>query len=83
MYDIIPEKVQAINKNGGINVEGVVQGLGKPDLVTTDIAETIKDADVIMVVAPAFAHKNITRREPIFNRWTDSRSKSRLNRWRF
>ena len=33
LYDIIPEKVQAINKNGGINVEGVVQGLGKPDLL--------------------------------------------------
>ncbi len=61
LYDIIPEKIQAINDNGGINVGGVVKGLGKPDLVTTDIAKAVKDADVIMVVAPAFAHKNIAK----------------------
>ena len=59
LYDVFPATVDAINAQGGIVVDGVVEGFGKPELVTLDIGEAIRGADVVMVVAPATAHKTI------------------------
>ncbi len=61
LYDVFPATVDAINAQGGIIVDGVVEGFGKPELVTLDIGEAIKGADVVMVVAPATAHKAIAK----------------------
>jgi opine dehydrogenase len=61
LYDIVEETVQAINEQGGVHVSGVVEGFGKPELVTTDIAKAIDGADAVMVVAPAVAHRAIAK----------------------
>ena len=61
LYDVFPATVEAINAQGGIIVDGVVEGFGKPELVTTDIGAAIRGADAVMVVAPATAHKAIAR----------------------
>lgn len=61
LYDVFPATVDAINAQGGIIVDGVVEGFGKPELVTTDIGLAIAGADVVMVVAPATAHKTIAK----------------------
>ena len=61
LYDVFPATVEAINAQGGIVVDGVVEGFGKPELVTTDIGAAIRGADCVMVVAPATAHKAIAR----------------------
>ena len=58
-YDINPETVQAINERGGIKVDGVVEGFGKLVFATCDIGRAIVGADVIVVVAPAVAHRAI------------------------
>lgn len=59
LFDIVESTVKVINDQGGIYVTGVVEGLGKPELVTTDIARALDGADAVMVVAPAVAHRNI------------------------
>jgi opine dehydrogenase len=59
LYDILPETVEAIHSQGGIEVDGVVKGFGKLDLATTNIADALDGADVIMIVAPAVAHREI------------------------
>jgi hypothetical protein len=41
LYDVFPATVDAINAQGGIIVDGVVEGFGKPELVTTDIGKAI------------------------------------------
>lgn len=61
LYDIFAETIDVINKQGGIEVEGVVNGLGKLTLATANLEEALNDADVIVVVAPAYSHKNIAK----------------------
>ncbi|ACV67377.1 NAD/NADP-dependent octopine/nopaline dehydrogenase family protein [Desulfohalobium retbaense] len=61
LYDIFTETVDAINAQGGIEVSGVVEGFGKPELVTTDLGAAVKGADAVMIVAPAVAHKTIAK----------------------
>ncbi len=61
LYDIIPETIEAINTQGGIEVDGAVEGFGKLELATTNLAEAIDGADIIMVVAPALAHRKIAK----------------------
>jgi len=44
-----------IRKRGGIELTGAIQGFGPIKATTIHIAEAVKDADVVMVVVPAFA----------------------------
>ena len=59
LYDIFPQTIEAIRSVGGIQVDGAVSGLGKIDLASTDIAQAVDGADIVMVVAPAVAHRDI------------------------
>ncbi len=47
---------------GGIELEGVVEGFGMLNVVSPDIGKVIKDVDVIMVVTWAQNHPDIARR---------------------
>ncbi len=59
LYDIFPDTIEAIRTRGGIEVNGTVKGFGNLELATTDIVEAIDGADVVMIVAPAVAHREI------------------------
>jgi len=59
LYDIIPDTIRAIQEQGGIKVDGEVKGFGKITLATTNLGEAIDGAEIIVVVAPATAHKAI------------------------
>lgn len=59
LYDIFPETIAAIRSLEGIQVSGAVSGFGKVDLATTDIAQAIEGADIVMIVAPAVVHRDI------------------------
>ncbi|CAB1065698.1 NAD/NADP octopine/nopaline dehydrogenase [Olavius sp. associated proteobacterium Delta 1] len=59
LYDIFPQTIEAIHSAGGIQVDGAVNGFGKIELATTDIAQAVDGADIIMIVAPAIAHRDI------------------------
>lgn len=60
IYDIFKETIDAINKQGGIFLEGAVEGFGKVK-GTNDLEEAINDADIVMVIAPALAHNDIAK----------------------
>lgn len=68
LYDIFEESVAVINKQGGVHVEGVLQGFGKVDFATTDLGRAVSGADIIMVIAPATAHRDIARELAAFVR---------------
>ncbi len=56
--------VAAIAELGGIDLssyEGGPRGLGKLAVVTSNIEEAVKDAEMIMVVVPSSAHNDIAR----------------------
>jgi opine dehydrogenase len=59
LYDIFPQTIEAIHSAGGIQADGAVKGFGKIELATTDIAQAVDGADIIMIVAPAIAHRDI------------------------
>jgi len=59
LYDIFEDTIESIAKRGGIEVSGAVSGFGQIETATTDIAEAIEGADIIMIVTPAVAHREI------------------------
>jgi opine dehydrogenase len=48
----------AIRANGGIEIRGEVgQGFAKLELITSDIGEAVRGADVLIVATPGFGHE--------------------------
>jgi predicted dinucleotide-binding enzyme len=65
LYNRTPENVSAIKERGGIGLrsyEGGPRGFGELALVTSDMGSALKQADVIMVVVPSTAHRDIARK---------------------
>jgi opine dehydrogenase len=58
------EHIEVIKKRGGIDlesIEGGPHGFGKITLVTSDMVEALKDAEMIMVVLPSSAHADVAK----------------------
>lgn len=53
-----PEKLAPIRERGGLDVRGVHEGFVKLTHLTTDIAEAVSGADLIMLVVPSVAHES-------------------------
>jgi opine dehydrogenase len=49
-------RLAPLRAQGGVEARGVVQGLVAIDLMTTDVAEAVRGADLIMLVVPSVAH---------------------------
>ncbi|MET8898008.1 NAD/NADP octopine/nopaline dehydrogenase family protein [Streptomyces albogriseolus] len=56
-HDLEPIKAN----DGGITLVGELEGHGKPALLTTDLAEAVHGAQVVIVATPAFAHAYISK----------------------
>jgi opine dehydrogenase len=61
LYNRTDSKLAGIRWHGGIEVEGAVEGFGPIALATSDIAEAVGGADVIMVATPSTAHRELAR----------------------
>lgn len=61
LYDIDQKKIDELKTIGGIHLQGRVEGFGKIDCITTDIAEAVKGADIVMVTTVANAHGAIAQ----------------------
>ena len=62
LYNRTAVKIEAIKELGGIRLEsyeGGPHGFGKLELATSNIAEVVTEADIIMVVVPSSAHADI------------------------
>ena len=56
LYNKFANEIADLQNARGVNLEGVLEGFGALELVTTEIAPVIADADIILVVVPANAH---------------------------
>lgn len=56
LYNKFENEIVALQNARGVTCEGVIEGFGALELVTTDIAPVVADADFIFVVVPANAH---------------------------
>lgn len=64
LYNRTFEHISVIQRRGGIELdapEGVLHGFGKLKVVTSDINEALRDAQVIMVVVPSSAHADVAK----------------------
>lgn len=61
LYNRTDERLAGVRWHGGIELEGEVSGFGPVTRATSDIAEAMEGADVIMVVTPATAHAGLAR----------------------
>ncbi|HEV3372927.1 MAG TPA: NAD/NADP octopine/nopaline dehydrogenase family protein [Xanthobacteraceae bacterium] len=55
------ERLAALRARGGIEARGVHDGLVPIDLMTTDLGEAVRGADLIMLVVPSIAHEAYAR----------------------
>jgi opine dehydrogenase len=55
------ERLAPLRAQGGIEARGIVQGLVPIDLMTTDVAQAVDGADLIMLVVPSVAHEHYAR----------------------
>lgn len=62
LYNRSYSRISAIKREGEIKATGALEGFFPLDLITQNLKLAIKDADVIMVVTPASAHKNIAQK---------------------
>jgi opine dehydrogenase len=59
LFSFYKQEIDPVSEKGGIELEGDVAGFAKLNRITTGIDEAIKDVDLIMVIMPALAHKNV------------------------
>jgi opine dehydrogenase len=55
------ERLEPLRRQGGIKISGVHEGLVPIEHMSTDLAETIDGADLIMLVVPSVAHAHYAR----------------------
>ncbi len=56
LYNRTPERLEGIRRQGGIALEGAVTGFARLERVSSDLAEVLDGASIVMVVVPASAH---------------------------
>jgi opine dehydrogenase len=56
LYNRSDARTRPIQLTGGIELSGAIEGFGPVQMATSNIAEAITEADVLMVVVPASGH---------------------------
>jgi len=59
LYNKGYERIRLLNQASGIRMTGSMHGVGHPQLITQDLAEAVRDTQLIMVVTTADAHRQI------------------------
>jgi opine dehydrogenase len=59
LYNRTDSKLAAVRWHGGVDLEGAVEGFGPVALATSDMAEALSGADVVMVTTPSTAHRDL------------------------
>ena len=59
LFNRNPERIEPVRARGAIEATGEVTGIAALNRVTSDPAEALDTVDVVMVVVPAMAHRNI------------------------
>lgn len=59
LYDIVKEKIVELKSKGGIQMGGCLHGFAQVHCITTDIAEAMAGAHIVMVTTVANAHQAV------------------------
>jgi opine dehydrogenase len=61
LFNRTDSKLSGVRWHGGIEIEGAVEGFGPVALATSDIAQAVEGADVVMIATPSTAHRDLGR----------------------
>lgn len=61
LWNRSPQRIEPVCARGGVRIEGEVSGFGTVAVTTTEPSEALEGCDVVMVVVPAVAHRDIAR----------------------
>jgi opine dehydrogenase len=59
LYNRTEEHLEGVRWHGGVFMTGEVHGFGPVELATSDLAEAMEGADIVMVVTPSTAHRGL------------------------
>jgi opine dehydrogenase len=60
LWNRSPETIEPFQQSGAVRYEGVLgAGEARPELITTDLAAAVADADIALVCLPALAHEDL------------------------
>lgn len=59
LYNRSLDRIEPVQMRGGVELHGEVTGFGEILLATTDAEQALDGCDVVMVVVPATAHRNL------------------------
>jgi opine dehydrogenase len=59
LFSFYGKELDPVSAKGGIQVDGDVEGFASMNLITTGIDEAVNGVDLIMVIMPALAHRNV------------------------
>lgn len=59
LFSFYKAELDPVRERGGIELSGEVEGFSTPDLVTSSVDEAVRGVDLVAVVMPALAHRNI------------------------
>lgn len=62
LYNRSARRLDAIRRRGGLFLEGQWSGFAPLNVVTTDLSRALRGVDVVMVVVPASAHRDLATR---------------------
>jgi opine dehydrogenase len=51
------QNIEPIRDRGGIQIGGVIEGFAPLERVTTEVEEAIDGVDLVMIIAPSYAHR--------------------------
>ena len=61
LYSRWEAELEPIRQAGGIHLQGEITGQGRLAVITTDMREAVDGAALVIVAAPAFAHRFLSR----------------------
>lgn len=53
--------IDAIQKRGGIEVKGLIEGLANLNLVTTNVKEAVKGVNIVLIVTPGYGTETLCK----------------------
>jgi len=62
LYDVVQKTVDELNAKGEISVHHAIEGTGKIEFATTDIAKAMDGADNIILVLPSLYHESTAKK---------------------
>lgn len=61
LFNRTASRIESVAARGGIDVDGEIRGFASLNVISTDPAQAVDQCDILMIVVPAVAHRDMAR----------------------